>query len=385
MQTIAKTSQVDFQTGASPAALGMGTAGVQRIVEIFERQIRQDLQPGAQLVVLRHGQVVVDLAAGLANTRRKQPVTPETPFLTFSVTKAFTGMCVHRLIEDGKIEWDAPVARYWPEFGRNGKEQATIRHVFLHQAGIPQRGLAAQVLHCRDWERVTGSVAELPAEFSPGAKTAYHAVSYGYILGEVVRRVTGVPIEDYLRQTFLDPLGLKRTWLGLPSGELNETARLYPGCLDQRIVVLAFNLAFIRKAAVPAATLHSAARDLAVFFQMLLNGGEYAGRRYLQPDTIAAATALGWQGLDETMGRPVRWAHGFHLGGLQRLNPELEDGMGNGSTEKTFGHFGQRTCMVWADWNARLVVAFTSNRMLSREGNLARMKEISNAVWDAIQ
>jgi CubicO group peptidase (beta-lactamase class C family) len=384
MQTISNSSTIDFNSRAAPEAVGMSAAGVQRIAEVFDGQIRQGLHPGAQLVVLRHGQVVIDQAAGLADVRRRRPVTAETPFITFSVTKAFTAVCVHRLIEEGKIEWDAPVARYWPEFGRNGKDQATIRHVFLHQAGIPSRGLVTQVLRCQDWERVTAGIASLDAEFRPGDKTAYHAVSYGYILGEVVRRMTGMRIEDYLRETLLTPLRLERTWLGLPAKELGRAARLYPGCMDQRIVVLAFNLAFIRQAAMPAATLHSTARDLAVFYQMLLNGGEYAGQRYLLPETVAAATALGWQGLDETMGRPVRWAHGFHLGGLQRLDPGQEDGMGKGSTEQTFGHFGQRTCMVWADWAARLVVAFTSNRMLSRETNLARWQAISNAVWEAV-
>jgi CubicO group peptidase (beta-lactamase class C family) len=379
------TFGVDFNAEAKPGSIGLNPDGIRQVVEIFDRQIAHGMHPGAQLVVLRHGQVGLDRAAGLANLNRKCPVTPETLFLTWSVSKAFTGMCIHRLIEAGTIEWDAPVSRYWPEFGCNGKESATIRHVFLHQAGIPARGIYTQSLHWPNWERVTRNVAGLRAEFTPGSKTAYHVLNFGFILGEVVRRVTGMPIENYLRRTFLDPMGLRHTFLGLPSDQRQNAARLYSGCRDQQIAVWAFNLPRIRGAVLPAATLHSSARDLAVFYQMLLDGGQYAGRRYVRPETVSAATALGFEGYDATMRRQMRWAHGFHLGGLPLNADEPGTGMGKGSTEKTFGHFGQRTCMAWADPDADLVVAFTCNRLLSLQANPRRWQELSDAIWDAIR
>ena len=379
------TTPIIFGREVPPASIGMSQAGVRRIVEIFEEQLGRGLHPGAQLVVLRHGQVAVDRAAGLADVRRKLPVTPDTPFLTWSCSKPFTGMCVHRLIEEGRVEWDAPVARYWPEFGCKGKESATIRHTFLHQAGIPRRGIYTQFLLWSNWEWVTRNVAGLPAEFPPGSRTAYHLVNYGFILGEVVRRVTGQPIQEYLRQTFLEPLGMRNSWLGLPAGEWSRAARLYCDPA-QRLAVFGFKWRRVRSAVMPAATLHSTARDLAVFYQMLLNGGQYAGRRYLQPETIAAATALGYEGYDATIGLHARWAHGFHLGGDIPANGPLgPSAMGKGSTLRTFGHNGQASCMAWADPDAEVVVTFVCNRLLDDAAVLARWKSLSDAVWDALE
>jgi CubicO group peptidase (beta-lactamase class C family) len=359
-------------------------ARVDRIQAVFEDQFQRGLHPGAQLVVSQHGKVVLDLAAGTADVQRGDPVTPRTPFLTFSVTKPFTAVCVHQLIEQGKIEMDAPVAEYWPEFGCKGKESATIRHVFLHQAGVPLRGLHRQVLCWPRWEWVTRNVAALPAEYPPGTKTAYHMVNYGFILGEVVRRVSGLPIQNYLRKHFLDPLGLKDTFLGLPKTERGRAAGLYASHPEHRNAVRVFRHPWIRGAVMPAATLNSSARDLNVFYQMLLNGGEYKGRRYLKEETVRAAATLGYEGPDATLGVIMRWAYGFHLGGLS-LAGQAEYMMGHGSSLDTFGHFGMGTCQAWADRRTGLAVSFTCNRMLYHVESRKRWLEINNAVWDALE
>ena len=231
---------------------------------------------------------------------------------------------------------------------------------------------------------MTRNVANLVAEFPPGSKTAYHTVNYGFILGEVVRRVSGVPIENYLRQHFIDPLGLVNTSLGLPADRRTTVSRLYSGDRNQIGAVTLFNLPMIRGAVLPAATLHSTARELAIFYQMLINEGRYAGKRFLQPETVRVATQLGYEGYDEVIEREMRWAYGFHLGGRYYLNQD-RDGMGKGSSLDTFGHFGQRSCMAWADRRAQLVVAFTCNRLVSKQANQARWIALSDAVWEAIE
>ncbi len=117
---------LDFSSETPAENVGMSAERLTALSEVFARQITdQKLHPAAQLVVLRHGHVVIDRALGQG---RRAPITPETPFLTFSISKVFTAMCIHRLIEEGRIEWDAPIATYWPEFGCKGKEGATIRH-----------------------------------------------------------------------------------------------------------------------------------------------------------------------------------------------------------------------------------------------------------------
>lgn len=378
------TAPLDFERVAAPAEAGMTESGIQRIRAVFADQLARGLHPGAQLVVLRQGRVAVDLAGGWGRVRPRGPVTRNTPFLAWSCTKALTGMCMHRLIEAGQVAWDAPIADYWPEFGCKGKEPATIRHAFLHQAGIPTRGLYTQWLLWPNWKLVTRNVAGLQAEWVPGTRTAYHTVNYGFILGEVVRRVTGLPIQEYLRQHFTAPLGMDHSWLGLPRAATSEAAAIYCGDRTQRLAVMLFNVPAIRRAVIPAATLNTNARGLAVFYQMLLNGGEYAGRRYVRPATIATATMPGYEGYDATIGIHVRWAHGFHLGGVLPENPPGPSGMGLGATERTFGHFGQASCMAWADPDAGLVVVFLCNRLLGDLAVAERWAALSNAVWDAL-
>ena len=174
----------------------------------------------------------------------------------------------------------------------------------------------------------------------------------------------------------------KNSYLGLPRHEQSRAVKLYAGDRDQLGTVFVFNLPFIRSAVIPAATLHSSAREVAVFFQMLLNQGKYAGKRLLQSETIACATALGYEGYDATVGQQIRWAYGFHLGG-----PAFSygRGMGKKSTVRTFGFFGQRSSMVWADPEAGLVVALTCNRLLSAADSKARWQALSDAVWDAVK
>jgi CubicO group peptidase (beta-lactamase class C family) len=357
---------------------------LRRIEEAFDEQLRQGLHPGAQLVIRQNGKVLLDLASGTASLRRGNPVTPSTPFLTFSVTKPFTGVCVHKLIEEGKIELDAPVAEYWPEFGCRGKETATIRHVFLHQAGVPVRGLYRQILRWPRWKAVTRFVAALPAEYPPGTKTAYHLVNYGFILGEVVRRVSGLPVHEYLHHHFLEPLGLDNTFLGLPKAEEKRAAGLYSGHRENRNAVLVFRYPRIRRAVIPAATLHSTARELTIFYQMLLNEGEYRGKRFLQPDTIRQATTLGWEGVDGTIGVSMRWAYGFHLGGMG-ADGRVEYSMGKGSSLETFGHFGMSTCMAWADRGYQIAAAFTCNRMLHRLDSRRRWLVFNDLIWEGLE
>jgi CubicO group peptidase (beta-lactamase class C family) len=378
-------SRLCFSAEVAPKTVGMSDSGVQHIVEIFNRQLADGLHPGAQLVVLRHGQVVVDRFGGLANTARGLPVNADTPFMTYSVSKAFTGMCVHHLIEEGRVEWDAPIARYWPEWGCKGKEKATIRHAFLHQAGLPLRGLQIELLALSwNWSLLMYYVARLQAEYEPGTRCAYHLVNYGFILGGMISRVTGLRPDIYLRKGFLDPLEMRNSWLGIPRRELGRAARIYCGDPPHKLAVEIFNFPYVRSGIIPAATFNSTARDIATFYQMLLNGGRYAGQQLLRAETIAAATCLGYEGMDELLKYPVRWAHGFLLGGRLTDDPNEVFGMGRKSTIRTFGHPGMASSMAWADPDADIAVAFTCNRLIEDKQANLRWQEISDAVWDSL-
>lgn len=377
-------NQITFGLEVDPETVDMTRRGVNRIVALFEQHFADGQHPASQLVVMRHGQVVLDRTLGILRTGRFESVRHDTPFLTFSCTKPVAGVCLHQLVEQGLVDLDAPIATYWPEFGQKGKETATLRHALLHQAGIPTRGLYLQIPTWWNWERVTAYVADLPAEYEPGTKTAYHTVNYGFIIGEVVRRVTNRSIETYMREEIFEPLGMTNAYLGLPRSESPRAAEVYWGTPDQRSTVLLFRQA--RYSVMPAATLNCSARDLAIFYQMMLNKGSYAGHSILKPETVETITQIGNAGYDHTLDMYTQWGLGFEVGGPRP--PEYADqyiSMGLNSTNKSFGHPGQRSCSAWADSAQGLVVIYLTNRLIEVDENNRRWQGMSDAVWDAIK
>ena len=374
-----------FNSGITDSNIGISTDGIEYVSEVFDRQLQEGLHPGAQLVVLKNGGVVLDRYGGYTGTGGKHKITPDTRFLVFSLTKAFTSACVFKLVDVKLVDLDAPVGYYWPEFSCQGKEGITIKQVMLHQAGLPNRGLVNQIINISNWEKLTLNLARQKPQYNPGSKTAYHYLNFGFILGEVIRRVGGMPIDVYLKNEFLIPMGLGNTSMKVSEFGSKSYARLCSGTFAYQIVAGVFNLTKVRSAVIPAASLHSTARELAIFFQMLLNYGKYAGKRFLKHETVQLATSLGYEGFDDSLGRNTRWGYGFFLGGDHRLHPKFPDGMGKGSSVDTFGQYGQRTSMAWADKRTGTVVVFLCNRFLSNFDYKVRLQEISDAVWDAIE
>lgn len=372
---------IEFSPPPDPQAAGVDPQAAQKLADLFDRMIHEGLHPAAQMVVLKDGQVLFDRASGSFDGK---PVTEETPFYCFSVTKAFTAICVHKLIEDGQLSLDTRVADVWPAFGKKGKQEITIRQVFLHLAGIPAISRHDHIPFWPFWKLITSRVANLAPEYPPGSKMHYHALTFGFILGEVVRRVSGTPLDQFFQRHFSFPLGMKNSWMKIPPAQLSRSPRLISGCKDQNNLVRVFNLAPIRKALIPAASLHSTARDLVVFYHMLVNDGSYAGRQYLKPETIRQAASLGFSGIDEMSQRLTYLGYGFHLGGRPTSQNEGESSLGARSTLQTFGHMGNRSSMAWGDFNHRLAVAFTCNRLLETEANRQRWVSLNNAVWDML-
>jgi CubicO group peptidase (beta-lactamase class C family) len=320
--------RINFQGNQNLSGIGVSENGVKRISKIFDRQIQTRLHPGAQLVVLKKGQVVVDRFGGYTNTGNANPVTPDTRFLTFSVTKPIISACIFKLVDENKLAIESPVGIYWPEFSCNGKEKLTIKQVLLHQSGLPKRGFVNQLMNITDLEKISRDLANQKPEYQPGTKTAYQYLNFGFILGEVIKRVSGMEVDEFLQQKFLNPMGLSNTSMSISESDDDSYARLCSGTLDHQLVASIFNLSNFRETVIPAASLHSTARDLAIFFQMLLNEGEYGGKRYLERSTVQLATSLGFEGYDESIKRVTRWGYGFSLGGEHAINPDIPDGMG---------------------------------------------------------
>src|ERR671916_3215439 len=201
---------------------------VQRQVqEAIDEMVASGAERGLQVAVYRHGEPLVDAVAGVADSETGRPVTPETPVYAYSVGKGATATVAHVLAERGAFDYDTAIVDLWPEFGAHGKETATVRHVLTHTVGVP--GIPADTTpeDLCDWAKMCAAIADAEPWWEPGTKIAYHAYPFGYILGEIVRRSTGKPISQVLREEVAVPLGIPdEIYFGVPESELGRLARL---------------------------------------------------------------------------------------------------------------------------------------------------------------
>jgi CubicO group peptidase (beta-lactamase class C family) len=321
---------------------------VRRVTALIER-------PGvaAQLCVLSDGETVLERSVGVA---------PDTPFLLFSAGKPLTAMLVHRLAAQGALGLDDPVARHWPEFAGRGKDAVTIRHVLQHRSGVPYgKSLPRDAVLAPDWGRSVRALAGARPRYAAGAVPAYHVLSYGFLLGEVVQRVTGEPFREVLRREVLRPLGMTRTRLGGPGPSVPLV-----GAGIRRVL---FNQGFFREAPIPAATMFSTARDLALFYQAMLD----------DPACARARTPSSDGAVDRVLRLHMRWSEGFQLGGPVG-GPPRHRAMGRLSDPMTFGHNGSNACVGWADPGRRLVVTYLTNRLEGTASGSPHQSEVSDAV-----
>jgi CubicO group peptidase (beta-lactamase class C family) len=319
----------------------------------------------AQLCVLRDGRVVVDRAVGCR---------PDSLFWIFSTSKPFAALLIHLLAERGELDLDRPVAAYWPEFGQRGKETITTRHVLQHRAGVPlARGLLGDALAMTDWDRAVRDVERARPRWAPGEVPAYHILSFGVILGELARRVTGVPVRQLLAEELLAPLGLRDIHLGLPDHALSRAVPVR-GRSAARVGQGFFNRRTTRQAVVPAAGISCTARQLAEFYQALLDGA------ILAPETVERARTPSSEGeVDRIVRLPIRWSQGFQLGG-PGWDPAAARPMGRLTSPQTYGHNGSNCCLAWADPVRRLVFVYLTNQLTPGHQGARHQSRISDAV-----
>jgi CubicO group peptidase (beta-lactamase class C family) len=359
-----------------PEDVGMRSDSISRALDLIRAR-----STAAQICVLRDGKVVLD---------RSFECAPGSLFWIFSASKPFMTMLVFILAEKGQLRLDDPVAKYWPEFGRNGKSAITIRDVLQHRSGVPVAGsVLGDAICMTNWNRSVRRIEHARPSKQASGGPVYQILTYGFILGELAHRVTGIELPKLLAAEILGPLGMKDTFLGLPFKEWNRhvPVQIRPISralrLPGRLVQMALNRRATRSAVVPAAGISTTARDLAVFYQMLLQEGECNGVRLLQPAGIRQATAPSspcqW---DRYARAPLRWAHGFQLGG-PRPDPAFASAMGRLSTERTFGHNGSNCCIGWADPDRKLVFVYLTNLLTSIEKNGQHMADVSDAIHSA--
>lgn len=325
----------------------------------------------AQLCVIHRGQVVVDRAYGCRD---------DSLFWLFSASKPLVALAVHLLAERGQLELDEPVASHWPEFAANGKQAITVRQVLQHRGGLPvARSMAADALSMSDWDASIRAIETAKPSLPPGEGPAYHILSFGFILGELVQRVTGGQLTEFVEAEFLGPTGLRDSYLGLPDEQWHRHVPVRGRDPARLISQFVINQPRTRRAVIPAAGLSATARDVARFYQALLDGDLVA------PSTLAVATTPSTNGeLDQFLKLPVRWATGFQLGG-ERGVLGGSGSMGALASRQTFGHNGSYACLAWADPQRQLVMAYLTNLLVTRAAGTRHMAAVSDAVRRACQ
>jgi CubicO group peptidase (beta-lactamase class C family) len=355
-------------------------------------ELVKDRPGSAQLCVLHHGEPVLDLSVRCG---------PDSLFLLWSTGKPLTAMAVHLLEERGMLDLDDPVRRFWPEYGRGGKAEVTVRHVLRHASGAPLStgSILGDALACPSWDFSVRAAAQARTKYPVGGRPAYHVLSYGFILGELVHRVDGRTLPRFLRTEILEPAGMPDTHLGLDeelwhrSMRLTAPSRGRPDAptAGERAKMELFDRRSLRSAVIPAATVHSTARDLARFYQLLLGGGEAEGTRVFATKTVDSALEPGASRdgapvrhePDPIIGHPVRWAHGFQLGwGDEPV--ETAHPFGTTAGRDVFGHNGSNYCNAWADPANDLVFAYLTNSVPRRGPALQLQTKISDLIRSAL-
>ncbi|HEY1709782.1 MAG TPA: serine hydrolase domain-containing protein [Rhizomicrobium sp.] len=378
-----------------PAPLfGFADPKYDRVRDAFAANFAQHGEKGAAVTVLLHGTPVIDIWGGYRNAAQDEPWQRDTLVNFFSVSKALCTLCALQLVDQGKLDLDAPVARYWPEFEAGSKQSVTTRQLLSHRAGLPSireplpEGAALQ------WNIITEALARQEPWWPPGTAHGYHVNTFGFLVGELVRRIAGKSIGRYLRDHIAAPLGAD-AHIGLPVSEhprvadyLWPTASGSPGAPppDQAMRLNAYwnppgfsgagwvNRPEWRSAEVPSTNGHGTARGVARIYAALANGGAVDGMRIVSAAALAEATTEHSNGYDLINDRPSRFGLGFQL-----TQPERPLGPNKGA----FGHFGAGGSLGYCDPEAGIAFAYVTNDMGPRWQN-PRNKGLIDAVYASL-
>jgi CubicO group peptidase (beta-lactamase class C family) len=343
-----------------------------QVQQAIDELVASGVERGVQVAVYRHGELVVDAVAGVADPATARPVTSGTVFYNFSIGKGAAAAVAHVLAERGAFGYDTPVADLWPEFGAHGKGAVTVRHVLTHSAGVPGLPLDTTPEDLCDWDRMCAAIADAELWWEPGTKVGYHAYTFGYLVGEIVRRATGKPISQVLREDVAGPLGVAdELYFGMPGSEHGRLARLedvegaaemMSGMPDDLPMFKAGPLTLfptarlgnrsdILAADIPAGG-KTSARAIARLYAALL--GDLPDVHLISPERLREATTVAATGVDQVFGNPSSWGLGYSIG--------LPDATAQ-DTASAFGMAGAGGSFAYGDTATGVAFALTKNRL----------------------
>ncbi|HWE70973.1 MAG TPA: serine hydrolase domain-containing protein [Acidimicrobiales bacterium] len=325
---------------------------------------------GASVVVMVDGNPVVDIWGGFTDETKTTPWQEDTLINVWSTTKTMTFLCALMLADRGQLDFHAPVAEYWPEFAAAGKEKVEVRHLMGHTAGLAGWTEPLETEELADWEKCTSLLAAQEPWWEPGTASGYHAVTQGYLVGEVVRRITGTSIGTWFAEEVAGPLGAD-FHIGLPASEDHRVALVIPpppvdveamGLSDYAMRALANPILdatwshreWWRRAEIPAANGQGNARSVATVQSIIAGNGEARGNRLVSAETLEAVFEEQANGKDLVLGLPMRFGMGYGLG---------SETMPLGPRSCFWGGYGGS--LILMDQDAGLTVAYVMNRMES--------------------
>ncbi|MFI6827977.1 serine hydrolase domain-containing protein [Kribbella sp. NPDC050241] len=360
---------MDFGGDCEPRDAGLDADRLGEAIQLVRSR------PGvAQLCVVRDGRVAVDLSFGCP---------PDALFWLFSAGKPYIAVVIHQLVESRRLHLDDAVAAYWPGFAHNGKRDITVRQVLQHRSGLTVgKSYLGDVRSMADWDRSLERIEEAGPRWPLGT-VAYSPLAFGFILGEVAHRCSGLPIDELVRRFVLEPLGVTDTYFGLPADQWHRHVPVRVSGPAGPFIQSVLNRRSTREAVVPAAGISTTARDLTVFYRALLNGGVGPAGRVLRPESLAVAVEPTSEGeLDRTVRAPIRWSQGFQLGG-PRFLPDAISSLGTTSSPRAFGHNGSNCCVGWADPDRRIAYAYLTDRLGRPKVDMAHHAAVADAVLAA--
>jgi CubicO group peptidase (beta-lactamase class C family) len=363
--------------------------------DAFEANLASGADVGGSFCATVDGQTVVDLWGGFADEAKTRPWEKDTIVNVYSTTKTMAALTALLLADRGQLDFNAPVAQYWPEFSVNGKERIKVSHVLSHSSGLSgwKQPITAEDLY--DWEKMTSLLAAQAPLWEPGTASGYHALTFGYLIGEVIRRITGKSLATVFREEIAQPLNAD-FHMGFPGSEDSRVADLIPFVLPKSsasIVLSEIEEVTLRNmpldvantrtrawraAEIPSVNGHGNARSIAQIHCILANGGVAQGRRFMSEAACRKALECQIEGRDLVMSRlpPARFGLGFALPG-----PLLDLPLPNPNTL----HWGGGGCSwILIDFDARTTFAYAVNKMEPRPLNDPRPFRIFEAIWKAL-
>ena len=345
-------------------------SGIDKIQNEFDEQFSNELHSAANLAVFNNGKLVINLTRG---TKHPFPL-----FRVFSMGKPLAAAVLWRYKARGHFNWNTPVAEFWPDFGTRGKSKITIGHILSHTAGLASHE-SIPTSDYRDWGRVISHIEDMTPTTEPGSVVHYHSRTFGWLVGEIASRISGLTFKEAFAREVILPFGLKNTYFTINEGDFGRIVQV-DGANDwtDKATLKGLNSQIWSQTLMPAGSLMTTAHDVAKFYSAISAKGRINGVPWLPEEIIDEVTSLQAEGLDPASGNFSRVGYGVRL----PSNPPNQYASTN--MNDTVGHGGMATSTGWCSLTHNMSLAYITNRMQLEKPNTLRLFKIAKVVRDSI-